>query len=85
MDGFYVPTDGKEYAHTGVMGYARIRWVDMDAYDAIAAKRSNSQASADAALTTKLAQLLINLNLTPAQMQQLQEGLADSGMMESRQ
>lgn len=85
MDGFYVPEDGKEYAHTGVMGYARIRWVDMDAYDAVAATRSSSPAAAGKGLSEKLAQLLIGLDLTPSQMQQLQAGLGDSGMLDSRQ
>ena len=36
MDGYYTPKNGKTYAHTGVMGYGRIRWVDMDAYEAAA-------------------------------------------------
>ena len=84
QDGFYTPKDGIEYAHTGVMGYGRLRWVDMDAYDAIATTRSSSASTAGASndLTTKLAQLLIGLDLTPAQMQQLQSGLADSGLLE---
>ena len=82
MDGFHTPKNGIQYAHTGVMGYGRIRWVDMDAYEAAAAARSSSAASGGGALdhdlTTKLAQLLIGLDLTPSQMQQLQAGLADT-------
>lgn len=87
-DGYYTPRDGKEYAHTGVMGYARIRWVDMDAYDAVAAGRGNSPAGGNGGLnddvTAKLAQLLIGLDLTPHQMQQLQDGLGDSGLLDRK-
>jgi hypothetical protein len=82
QEGFYTPKDGIEYAHTGVMGYGRLRWVDMDAYDVVASTRSSSASTGGASdLTTKLAQLLIGLDLTPAQMQQLQSGLAGSGLV----
>ena len=70
------------------MGYARIRWVDMDAYDAVAATRGSLPATGSGGvnrgLTEKLAQLLIDLDLTPAQMQQLQSGLADSGLLDRK-
>lgn len=32
MSAYFVPQDGVEYAHVGVMGYMRVRWVDMDAF-----------------------------------------------------
>lgn len=32
---YFSPEDGREYAHVGVMGYMRVRWVDMDAYERI--------------------------------------------------
>ena len=84
MDGFYTPKNGIKYAHTGVMGYGRIRWVDMDAYEATAAARSSSSGSGSINhdMTAKLAQLLIGLDLTPSQMQQLQASLADSGLLD---
>ncbi len=84
MDGYYTPKNGIKYAHTGVMGYGRIRWVDMDAYEAtVAARRRSSPASeSNHDLTAKLAQLLIGLDLTPSQVQQLQAGLADSGVLD---
>jgi hypothetical protein len=54
----------------------------MDAYDVVASTRSSSASTGGASdLTTKLAQLLIGLDLTPAQMQQLQSGLAGSGLV----
>jgi hypothetical protein len=66
------------------MGYGRIRWVDMDAYEATAAARSSSasRTSDSDDLAATLAQLLVGLDLTPSQMHQLQAGLADSGMLD---
>jgi len=86
LDGFYTPKDGVEYAHTGVMGYARIRWVDMDAYENAAAARSSGGGGGggggdDSELMAKLAGLLINLDLTPTQLQQLQQGLKGEGVL----
>ena len=74
-----------QYAHTGVMGYARIRWVDMDAYENAAAARSSGGGGGgggdDSELMAKLAGLLINLDLTPTQLQQLQQGLKGEGVL----
>ena len=68
MDGFYTPKNGKTYAHTGVMGYGRIRWVDMDAYEAAAtATRSSPAAGGQGGgddLSAQLARLLMGLDLT---------------------
>ncbi len=33
MSRYYVPQDGLQYAHVGVMGYMRVRFVDMDAFE----------------------------------------------------
>jgi hypothetical protein len=82
QDGVYCFT---QYAHTGVMGYARIRWVDMDAYENAAAARSSGGGGGgggdDSELMAKLAGLLINLDLTPTQLQQLQQGLKGEGVL----
>lgn len=85
LDGFHSPKNGVEYAHTGVMGYARIRWVDMDAYRSVRASGSagSTTAASNDLLPKKIAQLLIGLNLSPAQRQQLQDGLQDE--LQSRQ
>ena len=86
MDGYYAPKNGIEYAHTGVMGYARIRWVDMDAYDAVSATRGSSGGDDGVSkdVSAKLAQLLIGLDLTPSQLHQLQAGLAESGLRDRK-
>ena len=35
MSGYFVPQDRVEYAHVGVMGYMRVRWVDMSAFERV--------------------------------------------------
>ena len=76
------------YAHTGVMGYGRLRWVDMDAYETAAAStRSSSSGGANSGssdVVSKLAQLLIDLDLTPSQMQHLQAALGESGLLDRK-
>ena len=88
MDGYYTPKNGKTYAHTGVMGYGRIRWVDMDAYEAAAtATRSSPAAGGQGGgddLSAQLARLLMGLDLTAPQWQQLQDGLANSGVLDKK-
>ena len=86
LDGYFTPKNGVMYAHTGVMGYGRLRWVDMDAYEAAAAttRSSSDGASDDASVVSKLAQLLIDLDLTPSQMQHLQAGLGKSGLLDRK-
>eukprot|EP01045_Picozoa_sp_COSAG04_P004766 COSAG04_NODE_212_length_20108_cov_107.515418_2_plen_116_part_00 len=88
MDGFYTPKNGKTYAHTGVMGYGRIRWVDMDAYEAAATATRSSPAVGGQGggddLSAQLARLLMGLDLTAPQWQQLQDGLANSGVLDKK-
>ena len=89
MDGFYTPKNGKTYAHTGVMGYGRIRWVDMDAYEAAATATRSSPAAVGGQgggddLSAQLARLLMGLDLTAPQWQQLQDGLANSGVLDKK-
>ena len=87
MDGFYTPKNGKTYAHTGVMGYGRIRWVDMDAYEAAATTRSSPVVRGQGGvgdLSAELARLLMGLDLTAPQWQQLQDGLANSGVLDRK-
>ena len=89
MDGFYTPKNGKTYAHTGVMGYGRIRWVDMDAYEAAATATRSSPAAVGGQgggddLSAQLARLLMGLDLTASQWQQLQDGLANSGVLDKK-
>ena len=81
LDGYYTPADGVEYAHVGVMGYARLRWVDMNAFETVRARAgsadlSSANSAAGGMSAAKLAQLLLQLDLTPTQQQQLQSALA---------
>jgi hypothetical protein len=63
----YKPS-GQQYAHTGVMGYMRLRFVDIAKYNSRAIGKGNIDSAA-------LAGLIMNLHLTPAQLVALKAGL----------
>lgn len=64
---FYKPS-GQQYAHTGVMGYMRLRFVDIAKYNSRTIGKGNIDSAA-------LAGLIMNLHLTPAQLVALKAGL----------